>query len=200
MVAERFLRDLPTGGAALPTQLFPHRPPYERGWSGPVRLSRDRPGYAWDMASVTKIGSAVPSNLIGAVSDHLPDQLTHIPDQLSRLPEQLSRLPDRLPEMPELPVNMADLTGRFRNMTDAAGSAVSDVGSRVSDAGGRVGEVGARVGDGLAERKGTLGRFGLPALLLAVLTIGLLAYMRSRRAAPSAAPAESTSGNLAHAS
>lgn len=152
------------------------------------------------MASSNKIASVVPSNLVGAVSDHLPDQLTHLPDQLTRLPDQLSRLPDqfsrlpdqlshipdRLPDLPDFPVNVSDLTGRLRNATDTAGSVVSDVGHRVS------GQV--------SERKGAMARFGLPALVLAIVSIGILAYWRSRQSNPSRSSTESTSATPAHVS
>jgi hypothetical protein len=45
------------------------------------------------MVSATKIASVVPSQLVDAVTD---------------------RLPDHLPEIPDLPLHMSDVTTRFR--------------------------------------------------------------------------------------
>jgi hypothetical protein len=53
------------------------------------------------MVSASKIGSMVPSQLVDAVSDHLPD---------------------RLPDLPDLPVHLGDVTDRLRQLPGVPGA------------------------------------------------------------------------------
>ncbi len=129
------------------------------------------------------LGSVAPSHLLEAVTDHIPD---HLP-----------LLHDRRPELPDLAINVGDVTGRLRSVSDAAGSVVGNL----SDAAGSVvGEVGARVGRSSGSSSRPLTRFALPALLIAVVSVGLLAYLRSRRSSSTSAPAGAPSDTLTPAS
>ncbi len=140
------------------------------------------------------LGSVAPSHLLEAVTDHIPD---HLP-----------LLHDRRPELPDLAINVGDVTGRLRSVSDAAGSVVGNlsdaagsvVGNLSDAAGSVVGEVGARVGRSSGSSSRPLTRFALPALLIAVVSVGLLAYLRSRRSSSTSAPAGAPSDTLTPAS
>jgi hypothetical protein len=121
------------------------------------------PGTPDGMASSTKIGSVVPSQLVEAVTEHLPDQL--------------AQLSDRLPARPELPIDASAVAGGIRSLSETAGSVVN--------------EVGGKLGRPEASRKGGAARFALVGLLIALVTVGLLAYVRNRRS--STAPGRATS-------
>jgi hypothetical protein len=115
------------------------------------------------MASATKIGSMVPTEWVGAVTERMPDHLPSLPDV---------RMPD---------INVGDLTGRVKDLSGHVRDIpvpfdVSEVGERVKDI---TGTAAATVKD-TASRAGGLRRLAIPVGLGLVLAVVFM-VMRSRR-------------------
>ncbi len=108
------------------------------------------------MVSATKIGS-MPSQLVGVLTEHLPE---HMPEL---------HMPDI--RRPELPASLDDVTDRLRNLGEAAGTTAK----RAADTTAK--RAAATTGQARSAR------FGLPLILLAVVLtgVGVFFLLRSRR-------------------
>lgn len=110
------------------------------------------------MASSTKIGSVVPGEWVGAVTDRLPDHLPDLSQVMDRLPPQVRDLPSH--------VDVGEVTDRVRDLTSNAASTVRASADRA----------------GVTARNRPDGMWRILAPLLAVGVVAVLwAVFRSRR-------------------